>query len=228
MSYTLRQWCRARGDFRIPQIVEYLKLMKEAFHISDVYDEKNKAVALTIASLRKIVKHRIREPFPEVGATFGFFSIPPDDRDDDTVRFEFHTGTSPEPRPYERIDTYDISIGDARLVPDLTYFKLSVLIFRPFEAFVEESKNEIAMNTYERMHATRDFSSPDIIRGFHYLDEGMARSIGGIDFCLGAPAWKVERFCDGVLIRLVPGLFDNNSVSHRRIQHEAMKYFNIL
>jgi hypothetical protein len=87
---------------------------------------------------------------------------------------------------------------------------------------------DLSYTLRKRCRATGDFRIPDIIRGFHYLDEGMARSIGGIDFCLGAPAWKVERFCDGVLIRLVPGLFDNNNFRHRGIQHEAMKYFNIL
>jgi len=61
--------------------------------------------------------------------------------------------------------------------------------------------------------------------GFHYVDEAMARSIGGIDYCLRAPAWKVERFCQGVLIQLVRGLFDSENPEHCRIQKETMKYF---
>ncbi len=56
----------------------------------------------------------------------------------------------------------------------------------------------------------------------------MARSIGGIDYCLKAPAWKVERFCEGVLIRLVPGLFDPTNPEHLKIQRQAMKYLKLL
>jgi len=56
----------------------------------------------------------------------------------------------------------------------------------------------------------------------------MADSIGGIKYCLKAPAWRVRRFCEGVLIELVPGLFDSEKPEHLRIQEEAMTYFQLL
>jgi len=56
----------------------------------------------------------------------------------------------------------------------------------------------------------------------------MAISLGGIDYCLKAPAWRVERFCEGVLIQLVEGLFDTDNPKHVQIQRDAMKYFGIL
>ncbi len=56
----------------------------------------------------------------------------------------------------------------------------------------------------------------------------MARSIGGIDYCLKAPAWHVERFCEGVLIELVPGPFDSSNPDHLEIQEDVMAYFDML
>ena len=154
-----------------------------------------------------------------------FFSVPPGKRDDNTVRFEIHTGTHPDKI---FIDFYDISIGEGRKVPDLSYFERSIQILKPFEAFLSEFDNEDALDSYDRQQAIPKFDKPALIRGFHYLDEGMARSIGGIDYCLKAPAWKVERFCEGVLIRLVPGLFDPENPEHLKIQRQAMKYFKLL
>jgi hypothetical protein len=224
-SYTLRQGCRPRGDFRIPEIIEYLSLMKEAFQIPELYDKRDKPVPLTPADLKSIFQKNLSKHFPSIGATVDFFSLPPRKRDDNTVRFEFHTGTHTDEI---FIDSYDISIGEPKKVPDLSYFERTIQILRPFEAFLSEFDNEVALDYYDRQQAIPKFDKPAIIRGFHYLDEGMARSIGGIDYCLKAPAWKVERFCEGVLIRLVPGLFDPDNPEHLKIQRQAMKYFKLL
>jgi hypothetical protein len=224
-SYTLRQRCRPKGNFRIAELIEFLTLMKEAFRISRLYDKSNKPVRLTPSDLNNIFQRKLGKRFPSIGADVDFFSIPPGNRDDNTVRFEIHTGTHADEA---FIDTYDIVIGEDRKVPDLSYFEKSIEIFRPFEAFLSEFDNEDALDSYDRQQAIPKFDKPAIIRGFHYLDEGMARSIGGIDHCLKAPAWKVERFCEGVLIRLVPGLFDPENPEHLKIQRQAMKYFKLL
>ena len=224
-SYTLRQRCSPRGDFRIPEIIEYLTLMKEAFRVSELYDKRNKPVHLAPSNLHSIFQKKIDNRFPGIGVNVDFFTIPPGKRDDNTVRFEIHTGTHPDEI---FIDTYNISIGEAQKVPDLSCFERSIQILKPFESFLSEFDNEDALDSYDRQQAIPEFDKPAIIRGFHYLDEGMARSIGGIDHCLKAPAWKVERFCDGVLIRLVPGLFDPENPEHLKIQRQAMKYFKLL
>jgi hypothetical protein len=224
-SYSLSQRCRPRGDFRIAEVIDFLTLMKEAFRIPELYNKRNKPVSLTPWDLQNIFQKNVSKHFPEIGATVDFFSIPPNKRDNNTVRFEIHTGTHPKEI---FIDFYDISIGEARKVPDLSYFERSVQILKPFEAFLSEFDNEDKLDSYDRQQAIPKFDKPALIRGFHYLDEGMARSIGGIGHCLKAPAWKVERFCEGVLISLVPGLFDPENPEHLKIQKQAMKYFKLL
>jgi len=94
---------------------------------------------------------------------------------------------------------------------------------------VEAFKKAVGdLDAYDRQQAIPKFDRPAIIRGFHYLDEFMSRSVGGIDYCLRAPAWNVQRFWNGVLIELVPGLFDSTNPEHLRIQEMAMKYFGLL
>jgi len=199
--------------------------MKEAFRVSELYDKRNRPVPLTSSGLHKIFQKNVSKHFPDIGADVDFFSIPPGKRDDNTVRFEIHTGTHQDKT---FIDFYDISIGDGRQVPDLSYFEKSIEILRPFEAFLSEFDNEDDLDWYERQQAIPKFDKPALIRGFHYLDEGMARSIGGINYCLKSPGWKVERFCEGVLIRLVPGLFDPENPEHVKCQRQVMKYFKLL
>jgi hypothetical protein len=224
-SYSLGQRCKPRGDFRVAEIIDFLTLMKAAFRFSVLYDKRNKPVNLIPSDLHKIFQQKIDKIFPSIGVNVDFFSIPPRMRDRNTVRFEIHTGTHPDEI---FIDFYNISIGEERKVPDLSYFEKSIEILKPFEAFLSEFDNEDALDSYDRQQDIPKFDKPAIIRGFHYLDEGMARSIGGINHCLKAPAWKVERFCDGVLIRLVPGLFDPENPEHLKIQRQAMKYFKLL
>jgi hypothetical protein len=224
-SYTLWQRCKPRGDFRTKEIIRFLNLMKRAFRFQVLFDRRDKPVALSTSILETAFQKVVNKRSPGVGVDVVFFSIPPSKRDNNTVRFEIHTGTHPEKI---FVDSYDISIGDAKKVPDLSCFEKSIQILRPFEAFLSEFNNEIALDWYDRQQAIPRFDKPAIIRGFHYLDEDMARSIGGIDYCLKAPAWKVERFCEGVLIQLVPGLFDPENPEHLKIQRQAMKYFKLL
>jgi hypothetical protein len=223
-SYTFNQNCRQRGDFRIGEIVEYFDLMKQAFRFATLYDKGNKPVEIGGEAFHRILEKKIDKAFPGIGVNVDFFSIPPRKRDNTTVRFEIHTGTHPDEA---FIDSYDISIGVANKVPDFECFEKSVEIFRPFEAYISEFKNESLMKAYDRQQAIPKFDRPTIIRGWHYLDEGMARSIGGIKYCLKAPAWHVERFCEGVLIQLVPGLFDSDDPEHLDVQKDVMEYFHM-
>jgi hypothetical protein len=190
-----------------------------------LYDAKSKPLDMTESALHKTIDKGVDRIFPNIGATLDFFTIPPRKCDDNTVRIEIHTGTHPEKI---FVDTYDLAIGEAKKVPDFEYFEKSIEIFKPFEAYVEEGKNEHNLHAYARQQAIPKFDKPAIIRGFHYLDKDMARSIGGINYCLEAPAWQVKRFCEGVLIELVPGLFDSTNPEHLKVQEDAMAYFNLL
>jgi hypothetical protein len=224
-SYTFEQYCRPRRDLRVDETLDFLILMKEAFRFPRLYDRTDLPIELGVSVLRAIFQKEINKRSPGIGSDVDFFSIPPRKRDDNTVRFEIHTGTGPE---QIFIDTYHISIGAANKVPDFDYFEKSIEIFKPFEAYISEFRNESLMNAYDRQQAIPKFDRPAIIRGWHYLDEGMARSIGGIQCCLKAPAWHVERFCEGVLIQLVPGLFDSDDSEHLAVQEEVMEYFHII
>jgi hypothetical protein len=220
--YVFRQSCRPRGDFRTREVDEFLDLVSDAFQCSVVYDLRSKPVYWTEEELQKIFEKAAARNLPGLGATVYFYTIPPRKRDDNTVAIEIHTGTQPGE---VFVDTYDISMGDRRKLPDFNYFEKSIQIFKPFEAYLSEAENEYQMDAYNRQVPT--FNKPAIIRGFHYLDKDLARSIGGIDYCLKAPAWHVERFCEGVLIELVPGPFDSDNPEHLKIQEEVMHYFDL-
>jgi len=178
----------------------------------------------TETGLRRIFEKSAKTIHPSLGAMEDLYTIPPRNRDKDTVRIEIHTGTH---AGEVQIDSYTLSIGDGRKVPDFGYFENFITVLKPFEAFLAEDKNEYRLNAYDRQQAEPGFTRPAIIRGFHYLDEGMADSIGGIKYCLKAPAWRVRKFCEGVLIELVPGLFDPTNPEHLRIQEEVMTYFSL-
>lgn len=223
-SYSFEQYCRPSGDFRVAETLAFLSIMKNAFRFPTLFDRNGRPVELDATVLRAVFQGQINKRSPGIGSDVDFFSIPPRKRDENTVRFEIHTGTDPE---QIFIDHYNISMGEWRKVPDFNYFEKSIGIFMPFEAYLSEFKNESLLNAYDRQQTIPNFDRPAIIRGFHYLDEGMARSIGGITYCLKAPAWHVDRFCEGVLIQLVPGLFDSSNPEHLEVQEEVMDYFHM-
>ncbi|MBI5250283.1 MAG: hypothetical protein HY912_12380 [Desulfomonile tiedjei] len=223
-GYKFEQYCRPRGDYRIRQIIDFLDLMKDAFRCSVLYDDHSRPVDLTEQGLGKIFKKIAERKSPGPGIIEHFFTIDPRKRHPNTVRIEIITGHHPEK---VFMDTYNISMDDKRKVPNLDYLEKSIEIFKPFEAYLSENENEFRLDAYGRQQYVPKFDKPTMIRGFHYLDENMARSIGGIKYCLKAPAWNVERFCEGVLIELTPRLFDSNDPEHLEIQKEVMDYFHL-
>lgn len=223
-GYVFVQRCRPQGHFRIYEVIEFLHLMKEAFRCPTLYDSGNRPVDITETGLQKIFEKAARKLLPGLGATEHFFTIPPNKRDNNTVAIEIHTGTHPEE---VFIDFYDISMDDKRKLPHFDYLEKSIQLFEPFEAFLAERENEYNLDAYDLQQAIQNFSKPAIIRGFHYLDKDMARSIGGIKYCLKAPAWHVEEFCEGVLIELIPGPFDSSKPEHLEVQEEVMAYFDM-
>ena len=136
-SYIFRQSCRPRGDFRIKELLQFLRLVEEAFRCEALYDGRGKPIDLTEPNLRRIIQRAVDKVFPSLGAAEEFFTISPLKRDNNTVRIEIQTGTYPD-RPV--VDSYDLSIGEARKVPDLSHLKRSIKIFRPFEAFLAERR----------------------------------------------------------------------------------------
>jgi hypothetical protein len=224
-GYDLDLLCRPSGDFRIPEIVDFLYLVREAFQIPVLYGSDNKIVEISEENLERRFEKEAKKLLPGVGVNMGLFSIPPRERDIDTIFVLIHSGSDPD-GPI--IDSFSVSVNKKKLLPDLDYLGKFIKIFKPFEAFLSDRENEIQLNSYERERAIGGFTKPAIIRGLHYLDKDMAMSIGGINYCLKAPAWHVDRFCEGVLIDLVPGVFDSSNPEHLGAQQDVMAYFDML
>lgn len=206
-------------------MAKWFALMRPAFGYSSLYGSNGKPVEVTVENLEKRLKDRLRrESFKEIGVNVDFFSISPLLRDENTVRFEISTGSGPGSR---FIDGFNIQIGESRKVPERRYFRKSIEIFKPFEAYLSEFTNEQNLRWYERQQAQPGFPRPTIVRGFHYMDAEFAKSVGGVEHCLRMPAWRVERFCDGVLIELTETLFDNDNPEHLVVQRRAMEYLGI-
>ncbi len=119
-SYIFRQRCRPRGDFRIPEVLEFLDLVQEAFGCSDLYDSNNKPVDLSEAGLQRIFEKKAAKAGRGNGIEKTFFTIPPRKRDNNTERVEISTGY---PLGGIIIDAYNIDMSDGKLVPDFDYFR---------------------------------------------------------------------------------------------------------
>jgi hypothetical protein len=223
-SYTFVQRCRPCGDLRVCDVSNWLKLMMEAFNLSSLHDKNGKSISVDIEFLKGILQKGIDKKFPTIGATEQFFSIPPDKKNNATIRFEIHTGTSPEEI---FIDTFDICIGSNIKIPNFEYFKDSILLIKPFEAYLLEFKNENDLCSYDKQENIPKFDKPAIIRGFHFIDELLTNSIGGKEHCLNAPAWKVEEFSNGILFQLADTLFDTQNLDHIHTQKKVMQYLNM-
>jgi hypothetical protein len=224
-DYGFYQLCRPSGDLRIPQISEFLYLVREAFQLSVLYDSNSKPADISEAGLEKKYEKESKELLPGLGAYLHFYTISPRKMDHNTMAIDIHTGTDPEEAA---IDSFNILMGAKKNLPDFEYFEKSIKIFKPFEAFLADHENEFQLRARDRQREIGGFTKPAVIRGLHYLDKDMARSIGGINYCLKAPAWHVDKFCEGVLIDLVPGVFDSTNPEHLEAQQKVMAYFDML
>lgn len=93
---------------------------------------------------------------------------------------------------------------------------------RPYEAVVSDIENTRMLE--EKFDVNK---VPRAIHWLHYLNKEQADKFGGIEFCLKAPVFKAEQFCDGVLLQLCEEPFDNASSRHFELQAEAMDYFGL-
>jgi hypothetical protein len=127
----------------------------------------------------------------------------------------------------DRWSTSFFNLGFPRPIGDLSFFRKSIELIRPFEAFIAIEDNERSLNAYEKQRRFLNFERPPILRWFHYVDSNLADSIGGVDRCLAAPVFKAEQLCDGVLLQVTSEWFDNSNPEHRAVQLEAMRYLGL-
>jgi hypothetical protein len=223
--FTYDQRCHPNGEFRIQEVIKFLIKIKQNFGIVDFYDRNDKIVDLSEEYLQKLLESKLpKGRFSKLGATINFFSQPPSLRDDSTLLVEIHTGTNPEKR---LIDHYNFSIGNHFDLQYLDFIRDSIKLFNPFEAFVLESANEFKTQAHVRQQSIRNFERPSIIRYIHYINLNSVQVLGGLEFCLGAPAWKVQEFHQGILLQLCEEVFEPDNPQHLQVQAEVMKYFSM-
>jgi hypothetical protein len=208
--------CRPRRELREREVYQLVRLTEEAFGFRVwVYDghqirlNPNKVASI----LRAGWANRKRE---DDSVLVNFYSV-----EDDFIGLLIDVGSVSWMYDEVRVD-----LIRTQRVPDVSFFKQSIEIIRPFLAVVADLNNERDLRAQEREQGT-DFKRPAVLRWVHYMDANLAEAVGGVDYCLGAPAYKVERFCDGVLFQLTEEPFDNDNPEHRHIQLEAMKYLGV-
>jgi hypothetical protein len=124
-------------------------------------------------------------------------------------------------------DFLDVNFTQCDFIPDLSYFKRSIDICAPFEAFIMDNANERDLRSYERQRQFPNFERPAIIRWFHFFGESLVESLGGVEHCLETPGFKSERFCGGILLQLNDGPLDAGNPQHKEHQLKAMHHFEL-
>lgn len=217
--FELVQRCWPSGSFRSSAVAAFLSQLVKACGLSkfevpsggDFVPTSEEMEALFQAAARKA-------PFPEAGADLDVHGRI--QGTNEYIRCGLHSGTKPG-EPF--IDHYNADFGESGLRINANDFRRAVEVMRPFEAFLAELNNEDALDAYTRQQQV-GFKAPAIIRSLHYFDERLASQVGGIDHCLQAPAARIERFLDGVLIELVAEPFDPTNAVHLDTQQRVMKY----
>jgi hypothetical protein len=121
---------------------------------------------------------------------------------------------------------FSVDFTQTQELPDLNYFRRSIEIIRPFEAYVHSTEQAWSMR--EKMHRPLPPSDlPKIVYWFHYLNGEMVAAVGGLAHCLGTPAYKCEKFLDGVLIQLTEIPFDLDNADHIAAQWNAMEHLGL-
>jgi len=124
-------------------------------------------------------------------------------------------------------DFIDIDFSRAHHLPALSYFRRSIELCRPTEAFIIDNKNEDDLQSQERQRRFPNFERPAIVRWFHYLGRDLVQLLGGIEYCLRTPAFKTEQFCGGILLQLTEEPFDAASREHQECQLQAMRFLGL-
>ncbi|PHS05085.1 MAG: hypothetical protein COA78_15715 [Blastopirellula sp.] len=125
-------------------------------------------------------------------------------------------------------NSFHLDASRVSLLPDLSFFRQSIESIRPFEAFILEEKNddELREKRQQQTQTSRN-GGPLALHWFHYMNEETANVVGGLSHCLQTPAFKVERFCEGVLFQLTAEPFDARNPQHQKMQNRAMIHLGL-
>jgi hypothetical protein len=123
---------------------------------------------------------------------------------------------------------FSVDFSETDELPHLNYFRRSIELIRPFDASIHPTMHhyELIERLPRPLLPSRD-SIPKIIYWFHYLDGEITAKLGGLAYCLETPAFKCERFLDGVLIQLTQEPFNPTNDFHIEVQLRAMKHLGV-
>lgn len=221
--FELVQRCWPTGSFPSTEVAAFLSLLAESCGVSRFETSDARAFAPTAEMLDTLFRSAGQEaPFPGAGADVDLHGRIGDSHE--YIRCDFHTGTRPGGL---FIDHYNVDFGESGLRIDARSFRRGIELMKPFEAFLAELNNEDELDAYTRQREVGLFKAPAIIRSLHYFDDRLALQVGGVDRCLLAPARKVDRFLNGVLIDLVGDAFNPTDATHVEAQRRVMEHLGM-
>lgn len=222
-SFRFVQRFRPSVENRIPHLISFIKLTLPLIGEPPLFDSNDNEIECNEASILKLITAAKKEVPNGAPTNFDLFAGKGDPNN--VHRYEFCIGTSPGKI---FIDFFALQFGGIdSLKFGLDTLKLLIDVSMPFEAFLAENNNEFDLNSKGRQNRIQGFKKPAIIRGLHFLDSDMVRSLGGVSFCHKAPAYLIEDYGGGVIIQLVADNWDSQNLVHKSIQAQSNNYFGL-
>ena len=220
-EYQFSQMCYPRGDLRAADALAFVKLMQRSFQREGWVDAEDAPVELTVEAMERAMRADL--PESEL-ARFGTTWVTKSAGDAPPIVLSIKTGGTKWVPSW-----FNSDFSRTQELPDLSYFRESIELIRPFEAVILDLANEDELRTRGVVKPRIEplGSGVTSLRWFHYLDSSLARKIGGLSRCLEAPVFRVEQFCEGVLFQLTRDPFDAQNETHRLVQRRAMKYIGL-
>lgn len=220
-KYQFTLQCFSRGTIRVADTVKFVRLTQDAFGRSGWTDSDGHVVELAEGPMERAI--RGGDASTKI-ARFGATWVAKSTGSAIPIVVTVTTGGD-----QWALNDFTVNFSRTQELPEISYFRHAIELVRPFEAMVLDLDNDDHLRTAgvvtPRMapHGSRVAS----LRWLHYLDRGLAEKVGGLPRCLATPAYRVEPFCDGVLIQLTPEPFDAQNQDHCAAQRRAMQFLGI-
>lgn len=119
---------------------------------------------------------------------------------------------------------FGVVLNETSVRPRLDVFKEAIALLIPFDAAVTVQSFARLFHLTDRLNKLRSVNSykPVFVHWYQYWNAELIDMIGGIDHVLRTPAYRTERFLDGVLIQLTEKWFDPDDPEHVAIHRQAM------
>ncbi len=217
-QFTLR--CAANGSLRIDDIIAFLDLMGATFDCPEWVDADGCSIHLTSQHVEQCV--RGLKP-PADLERFGAAWVAVPKGGEPPVVLKMGVGGSQWTPNFFTADFTQL-----QSVPPLHFFREAIERIAPLEAFVfEQSNMNKLVSRRQSAPGGGRRNPPFALHWFHYFCGDYVIAFGGFSHCLRTPAYRVERFSDGVLFQLTTEPFDPERIEHCDIQVRAMEYLGL-